>query len=182
MPTLPNPSISPTFNFNQVLSGDVKIKEINNNDYKITFSKKNISDVLLYQIWSETSKPLNNDRKLVNIKVKNWVKIVFPDISPPPNIPFTPTTIMELRDDEGKYERHVFIINRVKFNKHDKLVFKVSSTDIAKNNTNKKIKKFKKIPSGEFHNARFDIDSCSCDSNCRNQLIQIGGAILEFFV
>jgi hypothetical protein len=70
----------------------------------------------------------------------------------------------------------------VKFNKHDKLVFKVSSTDIAKNNTNKKIKKFKKIPSGEFHNARFDIDSCSCDSNCRNQLIQIGGAILEFFV
>ena len=33
-----------------------------------------------------------------------------------------------------------------------------SSKDIDPNSTNKVVKKLKKIPTGEFHNARFDID------------------------
>jgi hypothetical protein len=74
-----------------------------------------------------------------------------------PYVPFTPTCVMELRDDEGKSKKHVFVIDNAKV-KDGRVVFHVSSKDVDPNNTNKQIKKLKKIPTGEFHNARFDID------------------------
>jgi hypothetical protein len=79
-------------------------------------------------------------------------------------ISFTPTCVMELKDGEcpihdHKNEecRHVFVINNAKV-KDGHVVFYVSSQDIDPNNKNKVIENIKKIPKGEFHHARFDID------------------------
>jgi len=161
MPTatpVPTPVPAPKREFDQILSGDVTIRKVSNG-YKIKFSKKNHSKVLLYQVWSSTSAALNSHRKVMELKAKDWVKIAFPKT--PPAVPYTPTTVMELHDDEdheGKDKKHVFVINKAKVKKGH-IVFKVSSKDIDPNNTNKQIKKLKKIPVGEFHNARFDIDS-----------------------
>jgi hypothetical protein len=142
----------------------VKIKKIHNSnkEYEINFSKKNISKVLMYQTWSSTSTALNGDRTVAEFKAKKWVKLItYTGADANANtVPFTPTTVMELRDHEGKYKKHVFVINQVKV-KNGHIVFCVSSINIDPNNTNKQIKKLKKIPVGEFHNARFDIDSWS---------------------
>ena len=127
----------------------------------------------MYQIWSSTSAALNNSRNVVEIKAKDWVKAAFP--KPPAAVPFTPTTVMELHDDQddecdkGKDNKHVFVINSAKV-KGGQVVFHVSSKDIHPNSTNKKVKKLKKIPVGEFHNARFDIDSSSVCVFCKGIL------------
>lgn len=78
---------------------------------------------------------------------------------------------MELRNDECKDKqnrcRHIFVINDAKI-KNGKVVLYVSSKDIDiefdSKNTNSRIKKLKKIPTGPFHHARFDIDANS-DAN-----------------
>jgi hypothetical protein len=153
----PTPVPAPKREYDQILSGDVTISKVSNG-YKIKFSKKNISKVLMYQTWSSTSAALNSDRKVMELKAKDWVKIAFP--KNPPAVPYTPTTVMELHDDEsceGKDNKRVFVINNAKV-KNGHIVFHVSSKDIDPNSTNKQIKKLKKIPVGEFHNARFDID------------------------
>ena len=193
----PTPPSRPKREFDQILSGDVKIKKIHNSnkEYQIKFSKKNISKVLLYQVWSSTSAALNGNREVKEVKATKWVNAAFPKVEngsvPPdcnaialyapvtcqngkkysnsslagcagqtnctPYVPFTPTCVMELRDDEGKSKKHVFVINNAEV-KDDRVVFHVSSKDIDPNSTNKVVKKLKKIPTGEFHNARFDID------------------------
>ena len=174
----PTPA-APKREYDQVLSGNVTIKKICNSDndeYKITFSKKKkqISKVLMYQTWSDSNTPegkyLNEHRKVREIKATKWVNIAFPN--PPSAVPFTPTCVMELHDGEcpihhhkGKQCdhvecRHVFVINRAKV-KDGQVVFYVSSKDIDKNSTNKVIEKLKKIPQGKFHHARFDIDGLS---------------------
>ena len=83
-----------------------------------------------------------------------------------PYVTYTPTCVMELEHDECPIHdknneecRHVFVINSAKVNSNGKIVFYVSSEDIDTGNKNKVIKKIKKIPRGEFHNARFDIDN-----------------------
>jgi hypothetical protein len=65
--------------YDRILSGDVKIKKVSNDEYthKITFSKKNISKVLMYQVWSDTSVELNNDRIVKEVKATTWVKSAF---------------------------------------------------------------------------------------------------------
>jgi len=65
--------------YDQILSGDIKIKKVSNDEYthKITFSKKNISKVLMYQVWSDTSVELNNDRRVREITATTWVKSAF---------------------------------------------------------------------------------------------------------
>ena len=65
--------------YDQILSGDVKIKKVSIDDYthKITFSKKNISKVLMYQVWSDTSDDLNNDRIAKEVKATSWIKALF---------------------------------------------------------------------------------------------------------
>ena len=154
----PTPAPTPKREYDQILSGDVTITKVSNG-YKIKFSKKNISKVLAYQVWSSTSAALNSHRKVIEVKAKDWVKAAFPKSLPA--VPYTPTTVMELHDDEGhegKDNKHVFVINNAKVKKDGHIVFHVSSKDIDPNSTNKQIKKLKKIPVGEFHNARFDID------------------------
>ena len=197
--SVPTPTPAAKREYDQILSGDVKIKKLynSNKEYKIKFSKKNISKVLVYQTWSSTSTALNSGREVKVMKAKYWVKVAFPKVEngsvPPdcnaialyapvtcqngkkygnsslagcagqtnctPYVPFTPTCVMELRDDEGKSKKHVFVINNAKVNKLGHVVFHVSSKDVDPNNTNKVIKKLKKIPTGKFHNARFDIDA-----------------------
>ena len=70
---------APVREYDQILSGDVKIKKVKSDDYthKITFSKKNISKVLMYQVWSDTSVDLNNDRIVKEVKATTWVKSAF---------------------------------------------------------------------------------------------------------
>jgi len=65
--------------YDQILSGDVTIKKVKSHDYthKITFSKKNISKVLMYQVWSDTSVELNNDRRVREIDATTWVESAF---------------------------------------------------------------------------------------------------------
>jgi len=68
--------------YDQILSGDCKIKKckkVSNDNYthKITFSKKNISNVLMYQVWSDSSVELNNDRIVKEVKATTWVERAF---------------------------------------------------------------------------------------------------------
>jgi len=167
IPTSVPESVIP--NFDQVLTGDVKIRKIchdSNDDYKITFSKKHISKVLMYQVWSSVSDFTNKERIVFRIKAKKWVRYFFPN--PPPVDPFTPTTVMELDHGECPFHKnnkngckHVFSINNAKVNKRGEVVFYVSSKAIDSSNTNtlsETVKLLKKIPTGSFHNARFDID------------------------
>jgi len=165
----PTPA-KPKREFDQVLRGDVKIKKIpnSNKEYKITFSKKNISNMILYQTYS-TSAALNGNRRVGEVKAKDWVKVFFPKTPALDAIPFTPTTVMEIGNN-----KHVFVINNAKVNKLGQVVFHVSSKDIDPNNTNKVIKKLKKIPTtkkGEmFRRVRFDIDDswaqCQASTQC----------------
>jgi hypothetical protein len=207
--------------YDQILSGDIKIKKVKSHEYthKITFSKKNISKVLMYQVWSDTSVDLNNDRIVKEVKATTWVKSAFRKVEmvtvpsnsncmckqeynpvicrngkkynkynnsceagcagqdqtkckPFSDIPFTPTTVMELDDGECPYHhkakncnekdecRHVFVIKRALVNKCGQVVFYVSSEDIVlPSNPNQEVKRLKTIPTGSFCRARFDIDS-----------------------
>jgi hypothetical protein len=69
----------PVREYDQILSGDVIITKVKSDDYthKITFSKKNISKVLMYQVWSDTSVELNNDRRVREIDATTWVESAF---------------------------------------------------------------------------------------------------------
>jgi hypothetical protein len=210
-PTINNNS---TRSYDQLLSGDVKIKKVSSDEYthKLTFSKKSISKVLMYQVWSDSSDELNNERIVKEVKATTWVKEAFrkvedgtvpsscnaialyaPVICPDgkkygnsslagcagqtncveiSDVPFTPTVVMELDDGECQYHhkaknckkhdecRHVFVINRGTVNTKGQVVFYVSSDDIVlPSNPNKELKLLKKIPTGSFRRARFDIDT-----------------------
>jgi len=194
----------PEREYDQILSGDVTISKVSSDDYthKITFSKKNISNVLMYQVWSDSSVELNNDRIVKEVKATTWVKRAFRKIEddsgdsdarpdcictkefkpvicangkkysnncvagcagqtncvPFSDVPFTPTCVMELNN------RHVFVINNAKVNQRGQVVFYVSSQNIVlpssqNNPNNKELKLLKRIPTGSFRKARFDIDA-----------------------
>jgi hypothetical protein len=205
-------SLSSSFNrrYDQILSGDVTIKKVSSDDYthKITFSKKNISKVLLYQIWSDSSAELNKNRVVKEVKATTWVKSAFRKVqvgtvpsgcnttaisaiyapvicsdgekygnsslagcacqqncAPFSDIPFTPTTVMEL----DMRNRHVFVIKRALVNKCGQVVFYVSSKDIVLL-SNPCLKRLKTIPTGSFRRARFDIDEVSLQTPPQPQL------------
>ena len=166
-PPTPTPAPAPKREYDQILSGNVKIRKICNSDdeYKITFSKKkkHISKMLIYQVWSDSNTPegkyLNEHREVNEMKAKDWVKAAFPKPSPRA-VPYTPTTVME----HGN-KKYVFVINDAKV-KDGRVVFYVSSKYIDPNSTNKVIKKLKKIPQGEFRHVRFDIDDGDCSNWC----------------
>ena len=210
----------PPREYDQILSGDIKITKVKSHEstHKITFSKKNISKVLMYQVWSDTSVDLNNDRIVKEVKATSWVKSAFRKVEmvtvpsnsncictkeynpvicpngkkysngceagcanqqnckPFSDIPFTPTTVMELDDGECPYHhkakncnekdecRHVFVIKRALVNKCGQVVFYVSSEDIVlPSNPNQEVKRLKTIPTGSFCRARFDIDSLAAE-------------------
>ena len=145
-----SPLSSSSREYSQLLFGDVTIKKRCNNNYKITF-RKNISDALLYQNWIKNS-PLNSNRRVFFISAKKWVKNFFPHPLPPNH--FAPTTVMEF----PTREKCVFIINDAKVKKGH-VIFYVSTKNIVlPSKITKRLKMLKKIPLGDFHDIRFDID------------------------
>jgi hypothetical protein len=66
---------------------------------------------------------------------------------------FTPTTIMETADEV----EYAFVIHKAHLDRHDRVVFTVSTKEIQlANNCSKKLIN---IPCGKFKNMRFDIDT-----------------------
>jgi hypothetical protein len=137
----------PVQKYDQVVKGDISIKQKGKNKYKIVFNQ--ISDFLVYQVWSDKTPNSNNHRNVYNLKASDWVRVAFP--SPPGNPPFQPTTVMEL----DLSSRFVFVITNAKV-KHKKVVFTVSVKEIDLVN---KTTPLTQIPVGSFRNVRFDIDS-----------------------
>ena len=66
---------------------------------------------------------------------------------------FTPTTIMELPN----FSKYAFVINKVSFNSHKRIVLIVSTKEINIRNTSSS-KKLIQIPCGKFKHVRFDVD------------------------
>ena len=143
---------TPVASFDQIVKGNVSIKKVCKDKYRITFSK--IGKFLLYQVWDKDNVNLNKKRAVFYLSAKNWVKAFKEDnenleIGKPL---FRPTTIMETEDD-GVY---AFVIHKADLNSHDQVVFTVSTNEISlQNNTSKKLTR---LPEGKCNNVRFDID------------------------
>ena len=152
-PTQPSPS------FDHIVKGDVSIKKLSKHKYKITFSK--IGKFLLYQVWDKDNVARQNDNRSVfyasaKKAINNFITLnkVLKENDKPL---FTPTTIMETEDEVA----YAFVIHKAYFDRHDRVVFTVSTKEIQlANNCSKDLIK---IPCGKFTNMRFDIDdSDSC--------------------
>ena len=154
-----NPSATATQEFDQVVEGNINIKKLSKNRYKITFSK--IRKFLLYQVWSDSSKKLNDNRSVYYLKAKEWVSPKFPtSITNPDAFPYEPTTVLVINNKR----RYIFVIKNAKIKKNGKIVFDVSTDEInLQSNISKKLLR---LPEGYFENARFDIDGSSCSCRC----------------
>ena len=140
---------TPPLDFDQVVKGNVNIKKISKNKYKITFSK--ISKFLKYQTWSKNTLNDNENRKVYYQNAKLWIQnfnSFNASLKASDKPLFTPTTVMEI----GK-KKYIFVINEAKINYKNRVVFKVSNEEIKLLSGTSK-----KIPQGSFHNVRFDID------------------------
>ena len=144
---------TPPLDFDQVVKGNVNIKKISKNKYKITFSK--ISNFLKYQTWSKNTLNDNENRKVYYQNAKLWIQnfnSFNASLKASDKPLFTPTTVMEI----GK-KKYIFVINEAKINYKNRVVFKVSNEEIKLLSGTSK-----KIPQGSFHNVRFDIDDLTC--------------------
>lgn len=142
--------------FDQIVKGNVSIKKLSKDEYKITFSK--IGKFLMYQVWDKDSVNLNNKRIVKYVSAKEWIKN-FKGYNKELEIIgkplFTPTTIMETEDDCV----YAFVIHNIYLNSCGKVVFTVSTKEISlPNNTSKKLVR---LPEGKCNNVRFDIDAHS---------------------
>ena len=140
--------------FDQVVEGNIDIKQLSKKKYKITFSK--IGKFLLYQVWSDSSKTLNENRKVFYQNAKLWIKIfnLTNDSLKTFNKPlFTPTVVMEIG-----LKRYLFVLNKAKINRKGHVVFKVSTKEIKTSD-----KKLLKLPRGHHDRVRFDIDAGGAD-------------------
>ena len=140
--------------FDQVVKGNVDIKQLcNKNKYKITFSE--INEFLRYQIWSDSSKKLNENRRVYYQKAKKWIRefkhlnTVLKTLKKPL---FKPTTVMKIG-----LKKYLFVLDKVKLNSKGHIVFKVSTKEIKLSE-----KKLLKLPCGHHDGVRFDIDPHSC--------------------
>jgi len=163
-PPLPSPFVPPapflSPKFDQVVEGNVDIKRLNKNKYQITVS--DITKFLLYQVWSSSSKTLNEERSVYYEAAKKWVN-KFNSLNASlkaSNKPlFTPTTVMEIGDN-----KYVFVLNKAKFIKgheghkdyKDHVVFTISTKGFEFSNGASK--KLLKLPLGKSDGVRFDID------------------------
>ena len=140
--------------FDQIVKGNVSIKKLSKDEYKITFSK--IGKFLLYQVWDKDSVDLNNKRIVKYVSAKEWVttfKGYNKELDKNGKPLFTPTTIMETEDDCV----YAFVIHNIYMNSCGKVVFTVSTNEISlPNNTSKKLVR---LPEGKCNNVRFDIDA-----------------------
>ena len=140
---------TPPPGFDQVVKGNVDIKQLSKKKYKITFSE--IGKFLIYQTWSDSSQPLNDNRSVYYQKAKKWINNFnsLNESLKASNKPlFTPTTVMEI--DNHKY---VFVIHKAKLSK-GRAVFEVSTEEIKLAE-----KKMLKLPCGHHDGVRLDIDS-----------------------
>ena len=135
--------------FDQVVKGNVDIKQLSKNKYKITFSK--IGKFLLYQVWSDSSNSLNENRKVFYQNAKKWVQLfnLTNDSLKASDKPlFTPTTVMEIGN-----KKYLFVLDKAKLNGKGHVVFKVSTEEIKSSD-----KTMLKLPCGHHDGVRFDID------------------------
>lgn len=134
----------PSKNFDQIVEGNINIKQLSKKKYKITIYK--IGKFLRYQVWSGFSEPLNNDRSVYYQNAKQWIKNF--SLLNESDIHFTPTTVMKIGNN-----KYLFVIDKARLNKKGHVVFKVSTKDIKLSE-----KKMLKIPCGDHDRVRFDID------------------------
>ena len=140
---------APLPDFDQVVQGNVDIKQLSGKKYKITFSK--IRKFLLYQTWSDSSQQLNEDRKVFYQNAKLWIKnfnLRNDSLKASDKPLFTPTVVMEIGSN-----KYLFVINQAKLNGKGCVVFKVSTKEIKSSD-----KKILKLPHGHHDGVRFDID------------------------
>ena len=154
----------PSPSFDQIVKGNVSIKKLSKHKYKITFSK--IGKFLMYQVWDKDNAGQQNDKRSVfNVPAKDWVKsfkLTNEKLKENNKPLFTPTTIMETEDEVS----YAFVIHKAYLDRHDRVVFTVSTKEIQlANNCSKKLIK---IPCGKFTNMRFDIDASEeeCTAYC----------------
>jgi hypothetical protein len=154
-----NPSATAIQEFDQVVEGNINIKKLSKKKYKITFSE--IRKFLLYQVWSNSSNNLNDNRSVYYQKAKEWVSSKFPTSKTNPySIPYEPTAVLVINNKR----RYVFVIKQAKVKKDGKIIFYISTDEIKlHSNISKKILR---LPEGYFTNARFDIDYSTCPCNC----------------
>jgi thioredoxin 1 len=148
---------APVF-FDQVVKGNVYIKQMSKNKYKITFRK--IDNFLKYQVWSDSSKNLNERRIVYYQKAKKWVQdfiLLNTNLKKKSKPLFTPTAVIEIGNN-----KYVFVLDKAKLNCKDRIVFNVSTKEIVLLNSTSK--KMLKIPCGHHDCVRFDIDYVSNQS------------------
>ena len=140
--------------FDQIVKGNVSIKKLSKQRYRITFSK--IGKFLMYQVWDKDDvNKMNAKREVGYVSAKEWVTFfnTFNTILKQNDKPlFTPTTIMETENSN-----YAFVIHNASLNSCGKVVFTVSTKEISlQNNTSKKLVQ---LPLGKCNNVRFDIDA-----------------------
>ena len=172
--SIPTPALSPSAlppKFDQVVEGNVDIKKLSKNNYRITVS--DIKKFLLYQVWSPSSKTLNDERSVFYENANKWVKN-FNSLNASlkaSNKPlFTPTTVMEIGNDI-----YVFVIHKAKINRKGHVVFKVSTKEIKSSN-----KKMLKLPHGRHDRVRFDIDYTTPDLCSNIQYLTGSGNLSDY--
>jgi hypothetical protein len=149
--------------FDQIVKGNVSIKKLSKDKYRITFSK--IGKFLMYQVWDKDNVNLNKKRQVGYVSAKQWVKAFKgynEELEDGDKPLFTPTTIMETEDDSV----YAFVIHKAYLNSCGKVVFTVSTNEISlQNNTSKKMVR---LPEGKCNNVRFDIDDDNyfCNEEC----------------
>ena len=140
--------------FDQIVKGNVNIKKLSKQRYRITFSK--IGKFLVYQVWDKDDvNKMNAKRQVGYVSAKEWVKrfnTINKNLKDKPL--FTPTTIMETEN-----HNYAFVIHKASLNSCDKVDFTVSTEEISlRNNTSKKLVQ---LPLGKCNHVRFDIDFVS---------------------
>lgn len=155
-------SLNLTGDFDQVVKGNIKITHNSNgnsNDYIIKFKKVGL--FLVYQTWSNDNEDVNKNRKVALVNCKKWVELFNnsnSNSSSGDSFTFTPTTVIEIKN-----KKYLFVINEAFFNENDKLIFKVSSSEIKLSTGMNKKLNF--LPLGYHEDVRFDIDSLSLNSS-----------------
>ena len=152
-----------TPSFDQIVKGNVFIKKLSKDKYRITFSK--IGKFLLYQVWDKDSVNLNKKRSVGYVSAKEWIKAFRgynKELDNNDEPLFTPTTIMETEDDCN----YAFVIHKAYLNSCGNVVFTVSTEEISlRNNSSKKLVR---LPEGKCNNMRFDIDNYLQGMNLTN--------------
>jgi hypothetical protein len=151
-PTPPTPTSLPavarSYSYDTVVkTNKIKIKKINSYEYEIKIIKSN--DALMYQVFDENSSTLNNSRRILSVPLLKWHFYAYVwNKGKDTDIPFTPTTVMEICN-----KQYIFVINNTIIKK-GKVIFQISTKDINYG----KLNKLSKIKTGYFKNVRFDID------------------------